>query len=184
MIATIPFPLPLIGFSAYSGTGKTTLLEQIIPLLVAQGLNVALVKHSHHDIEMDTPGKDSYRLRKAGASQVVLAGTHRSICFHEYEQAHDSELIEQLALLNTQDLDLVLVEGYRDQPFPKIELHRSELKKPFLYQQDNNIIALICDAMIQQNIKSGVIECNLPLFNFDDLHSLSKFIVNYIDDYR
>jgi len=81
------FQVPLLGFAAFSGTGKTTLLEQLIPLLVKQGLRVALVKHSHHNIEMDTPGKDSYRLRKAGASQVVLAGTERSICFHEYEQA-------------------------------------------------------------------------------------------------
>ena len=184
MTSNISFPLPLLGFSAYSGTGKTTLLEKIIPLLVNQGLNVALVKHSHHDIEMDQPGKDSYRLRKAGASQVVLAGTHRSICFHEHDQAHDSELTEQLALLNTQDLDLVLVEGFRDQPFPKIELHRSELKKPFLYSQDDNIVALICDSTTQQNINNGIIQCDLPLFHFEALNILTEFIVRYVADYR
>lgn len=162
------FPLPLLGFAAYSGTGKTTLLERIIPMLVGQGLRVALVKHSHHDIEMDKPGKDSYRLRKAGASQVVLAGTKRSICFHEYEQAHDSQLIEQLALLNTELLDLVLVEGYRDIPFPKIELHRGVLAKPFIFPTDKNIIAIVCDEKIS--------DCMLPVFDFGQLELLTSFI--------
>jgi len=183
MSSVTSLPVPLLGFSAYSGTGKTTLLEQIIPLLVEQGLKVALVKHSHHDIEMDKPGKDSYRLRKAGASQVVLAGTHRSICFHEHKP-HDSDLSEQLALLNTNELDLVLVEGYRDQDFPKIELHRNELNKPFLYPQDNQIIALICDLTTQQNINNGVIECDLPLFDFDALNLLTEFIIKYVADYK
>jgi len=184
MTSITSFPVPLLGFSAYSGTGKTTLLEQIIPLLVDRGLHVALVKHSHHDIEMDKPGKDSYRLRKAGAAQVILAGTHRSICFHEHKQAHDSELSEQLTLLNTNELDLVLVEGYRDQDFPKIELHRSELNKSFLYPQDNHIIALVCDLTTRHSIKNGEIECDLPLFDFDALHLLSEFILKYVADYK
>ena len=178
------FSIPLLGFSAFSGTGKTTLLEKLIPLLVKQGLRIALVKHSHHDIEMDKPGKDSYRLRKAGASQVVLAGTHRSICFHEYKKAHDSELTEQLMLLNTQDLDLVLVEGYRDQPFPKIELHRSELQKNFLYSQDSNIIALVCDQVTQQNIHNDIIQCDLPLFDFEGLNHIVEFILKYVAAYK
>ncbi|TEW55663.1 molybdopterin-guanine dinucleotide biosynthesis protein B [Psychromonas sp. RZ22] len=165
------FPVPLLGFAAFSGTGKTTLLEKLIPMLVNKGLRIALVKHSHHDIEMDKPGKDSYRLRKAGASQVVLAGTHRSVCFHEYEQAHDSQLIEQLSLLNTSSLDLVLVEGYREQPFPKIELHRHILQKPFLHLTDENIIALVCDQTLEAN--------NLPLFNFSALDELVEFIVQH-----
>lgn len=166
------FPVPLLGFAAFSGTGKTTLIEQLIPLLIKQGLRIALVKHSHHDIEMDKPGKDSYRLRKAGASQVVLAGTHRSICFHEHEEAHDSQLSEQLALLNTQALDLVLVEGYRDQAFPKIELHRSVLQKPFLYITDANIIGLVCD----QPTDTG----DLPLFDFTQLQKIVSFILNEV----
>ena len=174
------FPVPLLGFAAYSGTGKTTLLEKLIPLLVQQGIRLALVKHSHHDIELDQPNKDSYRLRKAGASQVVLAGTHRSICFHEHTQAHDSQLLEQLALLNTDELDLVLVEGFRDQPFAKIELHRSELNKPFLYTQDQHIIALVCDAITQHQIANQIKERNLPVFDFDALSSLTDFIVHYI----
>ena len=172
MTSVTQFPVPLLGFAAFSGTGKTTLIEQLIPLLIEQGLRIALVKHSHHDIEMDNPGKDSYRLRKAGASQVVLAGTHRSICFHEHQQAHDSELSEQLALLNTDCLDLVLVEGYRDQAFPKIELHRSVLGKPFLYPNDPDIIALVCDQYVD------VID--LPLFDFTQLQSMVSFILQEV----
>jgi len=172
MTSLTQFPVPLLGFAAFSGTGKTTLIEQLIPLLIEQGLRIALVKHSHHDIEMDEPGKDSYRLRKAGASQVVLAGTHRSICFHEHAQAHDSQLSEQLALLNTQCLDLVLVEGYREQAFPKIELHRSVLEKPFMYPNDTNIIALVCDQHVDAD--------DLPLFDFTQLQPLVSFIVKRI----
>ncbi|WP_025566056.1 molybdopterin-guanine dinucleotide biosynthesis protein B [Psychromonas sp. SP041] len=172
MTSVTKFPVPLLGFAAFSGTGKTSLIEQLIPLLIEQGLRIALVKHSHHDIEMDKPGKDSYRLRKAGASQVVLAGTHRSICFHEHEQAHDSQLNEQLALLNTDCLDLVLVEGYRDHAFPKIELHRNVLEKPFIYPNDSNIIALVCD----QYVDAG----DLPLFDFTQLQSMVTFILQQV----
>ena len=166
------FPVPLLGFAAFSGTGKTTLIEQLIPLLIEKGLRVGLVKHSHHDIEMDQPQKDSYRLRKAGASQVVLAGTHRSICFHEHEQAHDSQLNKQLALLNTDCLDLVLVEGYRDQAFPKIELNRSVLEKPFLYPNDTHIIALVCDQCVNAD--------DLPQFDFTQLSSIVTFILQQV----
>ncbi len=166
------FPVPLLGFAAFSGTGKTTLLEKLIPLLTAQGLNIALVKHSHHDIEMDKPGKDSYRLRKAGASQVVLAGTHRSILFSEYGQARDSKLLEQLTLLQTDSLDLVLVEGFRDEVFNKIELHRSSLDKPFLFESDPSVIALACDQKVES--------CTLPQMDLNDLNALARFVLGFI----
>lgn len=166
------FPLPLLGFCAFSGMGKTTLIEQLIPLLNAKGVRIALIKHSHHDIEMDKPGKDSYRLRKAGASQVVLAGPKRSICFHEHQDAHDSLLSEQLALLNTEQLDLVLVEGYRDQAFPKIELNRAACEQPFLYPNDQHIIALVTDQNVQDS--------NLPRFDFEQLGQLVTFIISNV----
>jgi len=166
------FPVPLLGFAAFSGTGKTTLLELLIPLLVGQGLKVALVKHSHHDIELDKPGKDSYRLRKAGASQVVLAGTDRAILFCEYGQRQESKLLDQLALLQTDSLDLVLVEGFRDQPFNKIELHRSALDKPFLFIKDPSIIALACDVRV-----AG---CELPLLDLNNVDAIAKFVVDFV----
>ncbi|MFT6984632.1 MAG: molybdopterin-guanine dinucleotide biosynthesis protein B [Psychromonas sp.] len=166
------FPVPVLGFSAFSGTGKTTLLESLIPLLIKQGLKVALVKHSHHDIELDKPGKDSYRLRKAGASQVVLAGPQRSILFCEYAQPQESKLADQLALLQTDGLDLVLVEGFRDQPFNKIELHRSALNKPFMFIRDESIIAVACDVRV-----AG---CELPLLDLNNIEAIAKFVIGFV----
>jgi len=167
------FPIPLLGFAAYSGTGKTTLIEKLIPALIEQGLNIAVVKHSHHDIEMDKPGKDSYRLRKAGACQLLLAGTKRAVLFNEYGHQEDRKLIEQLRLLNTQDLDLVLVEGYRDEPFNKIELHRTHFDKPFLFAKDDSIIALACDEIVP--------ECALPQLDLNAVDQLTDFILAYLN---
>lgn len=166
------FPIPLLGFAAYSGTGKTTLLEKLIPLLTEQGLNIAVVKHSHHNIEMDKPGKDSYRLRKAGACQLLLAGTERAILFHEYGQHSDKKLYEQLTLLNIAQLDLVLVEGYRDEIFNKIELHRKELGKPFLFNTDPSIIALACDEKL--------VDCHLPQLDLNKPEEFCCFILSYL----
>ncbi|MEI6897608.1 MAG: molybdopterin-guanine dinucleotide biosynthesis protein B [Psychromonas sp.] len=170
------FPVPLLGFAAYSGTGKTSLLEKLIPVLVEQGLNIAVVKHSHHDIEMDKPGKDSYRLRKAGATQLLLAGTQRALLFYEYGQQEDKKLIEQLQLLNTVNLDLVLVEGYRDEPFNKIELHRMALNKPFLFPNDSSIIAFACDQPRR--------DCKLPQLDLNNIKQFSEFVCAYVKTKR
>lgn len=166
------FPIALLGFAAYSGTGKTTLLEQLIPCLIQRGLNIAVVKHSHHDIEMDKPGKDSYRLRKAGACQLLLAGTQRALLFHEYEHQQDKKLIDQLQLLDIEKLDLVLVEGYRDEPFDKIELHRCLLNKPFLFSNDTSIIALACDEPQR--------DCRLPQLDLNNIKQISIFVLSYL----
>ena len=156
------FPVPLLGLAAYSGTGKTTLLEQLIPLLIKQKLNIALVKHSHHDIEMDKPGKDSYRLRKAGASQVVLGSPQRTIIFKENIQQKEPRLIEQLNCLDINELDLVLVEGFRHEKFAKIELHRPSLGKSLLYPNDQNIIAIASDLPISTTLQTST---TLPTLN-------------------
>lgn len=166
------FPIPLLGFAAFSGTGKTTLLEQLIPCLTKQGLSIAMVKHSHHDIEMDKAGKDSYRLRKAGACQLLLAGTTRSILFNEYGAKQDKKLIDQLNLLSLNELDLVLVEGYRDEIFNKIELHRVGLNKPLLFKTDQSTIAVACD----ESIDTG----SLPLLDLNNIEEISHFVLSLI----
>ena len=141
---------PVIGFAAYSGTGKTTLLEKVIPLLAEKGLNVGLVKASHHSIELDKPGKDSYRLRQAGASQLLLSTPDRSICFTERAaDVTEPSLEEQLKLLNHEQLDIIIVEGFREAPIPKIELHRHDLERPYLFTIDPNIIAIATDSLIK-----------------------------------
>ncbi|MCM0148210.1 molybdopterin-guanine dinucleotide biosynthesis protein B [Photobacterium galatheae] len=135
---------PVIGFAGFSGSGKTTLIEQIIPFLKQQGLRVGLLKHSHHDVEPDTPGKDSYRLRHAGSDQLLLATPHRHILFFEYPEPaqREPQLDACLQQLDHSQLDIILVEGFRDQPIAKIEIHRPDYGKPLLYPQDEHIIAM------------------------------------------
>lgn len=165
------FPKAIIGFSAYSGTGKTTLIEKLIPLLIADGINIALIKHSHHDIEMDKPGKDSYRLRKAGASQVVLASPYRTIIFKDKSQQIEPNLTEQLNCLDLNNLDLVLVEGFRDEKFAKIELHRPSLGKPLLYPHDPSIIAIAADEPLS---------APLPTLKINDIEQIKAFVLEYL----
>ena len=137
--------IAVLGIAAFSGTGKTTLIEQLLPLLTRRGLRTGLIKASHHCVEPDPPGKDSYRLRRAGASQLVLSTPGRSICYTEYPSNHERQLHEQLQLLNQAVLDLVLVEGFRDAPINKIELHRKSYPKPFLFDNDCHVIAMAWD---------------------------------------
>lgn len=143
-------PPPVIGLAAYSGTGKTTLLERLIPLLTQAGLNIGVIKASHHRIELDQPGKDSYRLRQAGACQTLLSLPEQSICFTApADTAAEPDLQAQLRLLNLDALDLVLVEGFREAAISKIELHRQALGKPFLFPGDPHIMAIATDHPIQ-----------------------------------
>ena len=134
--------VPILGFAAFSGTGKTTLLTQIIPLLKLHGLRIGLIKHSHHSFQIDQPGKDSFRLREAGASPVMLVSSHRRAIITEYEVAREPALADELLLLPQSELDLILVEGFKATAFPKIELHRPSLNKPLLYPNDQNIISI------------------------------------------
>jgi len=142
----INFPVPLIGFAAYSGTGKTTLLCKLIPLLKAKGLKIGVIKHAHHSFEIDYPKKDSCKLRESGASKIVIASRNRTaIIIEEPNNKTEPSLEDALKNIHTKDLDLILVEGFKLAEIPKIELHRKTLNKPFLYQTDSNIIALALD---------------------------------------
>jgi len=134
-------PIPIIGFAAFSGTGKTTLLKQIINGL-SQTMNIGLIKQSHHDIDIDTPGKDSYELRKAGASQTLLTSPYRSVLITEHKSQQEPELGNIISQLDINTLDLILVEGFKQTSFTKIEVFRKELDKPLLYPEDKNIIAI------------------------------------------
>ncbi len=141
----INFPIPVLGIVAYSGTGKTTLLERLIPCLNKKGFRIGAIKHSHHDFEIDKKGKDSDRLRIAGAGQIILASQYRTAFIIEEDRQTEPDLEQQLKRLDVDKLDLVLVEGFRHFAIPKLEVHRPSLEKPLLCNTDNNIIALACD---------------------------------------
>ncbi|GIC79013.1 molybdopterin-guanine dinucleotide biosynthesis protein B [Moritella sp. F3] len=176
MTSLAHFPIPLLGFAAFSGTGKTTLITQLLPKLTERGLRIGMVKHSHHDIEMDNPNKDSYKLRKAGACQMVLASPHRTILFSEQDEPAEPQLITQLKWLNTDELDLVLVEGFRHEAFAKIELHRPSLGKPLLAVDDQHIIAIATDAAIE---KKELLDKGLTYLDLNDINVITTFIMRY-----
>ena len=172
-------PVPLLGFAAYSGTGKTTLLEKLLPKLVQMGIRVAMIKHSHHDFEIDQVGKDSYRLRKAGAQQMLIASAYRSALITEKEGQHEPQLSELIQQIDTDAIDLILVEGFRHVAFPKIELHRPSLKKDLLFPEDKSIIAIACDHIeaISTKIESTQLRC-LALNNIE---MMAQFIQGYLE---
>lgn len=151
----IEFPIPLLGFAASSGTGKTTLLTQLIPLLCEKGVRIAIIKHSHHNIEIDNPNKDSYKLRKSGAQQTVLASPQRTSIIMEYPEQTDASLEQALQHLKTDALDIVLIEGFKFAKIPKIELHRKTLNKPYFFPEDENIIAIATDETLQTDSSSS-----------------------------
>lgn len=165
-------PLPVIGFAAYSGTGKTTLLKQLIPLLRAEGIRPGVIKHAHHQVEFDVPGKDSYVLRKAGAEQVLLASANRWALMGEESGNQEPELAVLLQRMDLNELDLVLVEGFRHIPFPKIELHRTSLGKPLLCETDDSILAIAADGEIAR-------PPSLPLLDLNDPPAIALFVRDY-----
>ncbi|MEW6133442.1 MAG: molybdopterin-guanine dinucleotide biosynthesis protein B [Pseudomonadota bacterium] len=135
--------MKVLGIAGYSGAGKTTLLEKLIPLLRADGVKVSLVKHAHHGFDVDRPGKDSYRHRRAGAGEVLVASDVRWALMHENDTDQAPRLQDLLARLSP--CDLVLVEGWKRDPIPKIEVHRADNGKPWLYPEDENILAVASD---------------------------------------
>ncbi|KFE06220.1 molybdopterin-guanine dinucleotide biosynthesis protein B [Vibrio cholerae] len=166
--------LPLLGFAAYSGTGKTTLLEALLPKLTAAGLRIGLLKHAHHDFDVDKPGKDSYRLRKAGASQMLIASRNRHALMTETPDA-EAAFDYLLTRFDAEKIDMILVEGCKNIAFPKMELHRAEVGKPWLYPHDENIMAIAADETV---------ETDLPQMHINDLDAIADFVLDYVNKWR
>lgn len=165
---------PVLGFVAFSGTGKTTLLKQLIPSLKARGLQLAVIKHSHHEFDIDIPGKDSYELRQAGAEQVMVASRRRwALMVETPNQVDDPQLDSLLQHLDSTALDLILVEGFKHEAIPKIELHRPALQKPLLCPGDSDIIAVASDAPLKQQIAVPVLALNNP-------ETIADFVVDFV----
>ncbi len=165
--------VPMLGFAAYSGTGKTTLLVQLLPLLKAQGLRVAIIKHAHHNFDVDKPGKDSYELRKAGATPMIISSSKRTVLMLDKETESEPQLDELIQYIDPEQVDLLLIEGFKQWPFAKIELHRPSTGKDLMFPEDKHIIALACDEQITT-------PDNLPLLDLNQPRQIADFILDYI----
>jgi molybdopterin-guanine dinucleotide biosynthesis protein B len=162
--------VPVLGFAAYSGTGKTTLLTLLIPLLIQQQVRPGLIKHSHHNFQIDKPGKDSFRLREAGASPIMLVSKYRRAVITEFKNPKKPRLAEQLNAIDQSQLDIILVEGFKSENFPKIELYRPELKNPLLYPKDPSIIAIASDTDL-------AVPEHIRKLNLNDPQKIATFII-------
>ena len=164
-----PLHCPVVGFAAISGSGKTTLLLKLIPLLRARGLRIGLIKRAHHTFDTDKPGKDSYELRKAGASQVLVGSDNRWALVVENEAPAEPTLAGMLRNLRAETLDLVMVEGFKFDPIPKIEVHRPSLGQPLLAAADPHIVAVATD-------DPDFVAVDLPVLDLNGPEQVAEFI--------
>ena len=157
------------GFAGWSGSGKTTLIEKLIPLFVKRGLRVSLIKHAHHTFDVDVPGKDSYRHRHAGAAEILVTSSRRWVLMHELRGEHEPGFDEQVKHLSP--CDLLLVEGFKHAPIPKLEVWRAEPGEPLLHPNDPHIVAVASDAKV---------DTQLPLLDLNDHVRVADFILAHL----
>lgn len=150
--------MSILGIVGHSGSGKTTLIESILPLLAVRGMRVNVIKHSHHDFELEPAGKDSYRFRAAGAAEVMVCSPYRYALFHELRHEDEPTLASQIARLAP--ADLTLIEGFHRHPVPRIEVFRSSLGRPARYTELPDVLAVASDAPLP--------ECQLPVWPLND----------------
>jgi len=161
--------MKVLGIAGYSGSGKTTLIERVVPVLVGEGLAVSLIKHAHHEFDIDRPGKDSYRHRQAGCTEVLLSSSRRWVMLHELRAAPEPSLEEQLRLFSP--CDLVIVEGYKAAAIPKIEVYRRGLHTPPLFPEDPNVLAVATD---------DILDTDLPQLDVNDGEAVARFILQFL----
>ena len=169
---------PLLGFVAYSGTGKTTLLKKVIPLLKDKGIRIGMIKHAHHDFDIDKPGKDSYELRKAGAEQMLVASSKRWALMVETPDQDEAQLDILLKQLDSTRLDLILIEGFKHVDYPKIECHRPSQGQKLMCQEDKSVIALATDE--PQADKFHATDVNIPQLDLNKPEQIVNFIIQHL----
>ena len=157
--------MKIFGVAGYSGSGKTTLIEKLIPRFTAKGLRVSLIKHAHHTFDVDQQGKDSWRHRHAGCQEVLVTSSRRWALMHELRGAAEPALQELTQHLS--DCDLLLIEGFKREPIPKLEVYRSVVGEPLLFPHDEHIVAVASDARV---------DTRLPQFLLDDIAAIADFI--------
>jgi len=165
------FNIPIVGFAANSGTGKTTLLIKLLPLFTANNIRTGVVKHAHHTFDIDYPGKDSYEIRKAGAKQMLIGSSSHWALMVETEKNADNSLLDHIQHMDQDNLDIILVEGFKPETIPKIELVRPSLNKPLFFPEDPNIIAVATDDKLPVSTTLPILDLNAP-------EQIAEFIIN------
>jgi molybdopterin-guanine dinucleotide biosynthesis protein B len=161
--------MKIFGFAGYSGSGKTTLIENLIPLLTARGITVSLIKHAHHTFEIDQPGKDSFRHRKAGCTEVLVTSSRRWALMHELRGTPEPALSELTQRMSA--CDLLIVEGFKREPIPKLEVYRAKVGEPLIHPHDRDIVAIASDVRL---------ETTLPQFDLNARVEIAEFILRHV----
>ena len=164
--------IPLLAIAAWSGTGKTTLLKQLIPVLSQRGIRPGLIKHTHHNMDVDKPGKDSYELRKAGAAQTLVASKQRWALMTETPEEEELDLVFLASRMDASKLDLILVEGFKHEEIAKIVLFREDAgHQPEELVIDTHVIAVASDVSLSVDV---------PLLDINDVEGIADFIVRWM----
>ncbi len=159
----------IIGLAGWSGSGKTTLIAKLIPRLIARGLRVSTLKHAHHGFDLDKPGKDSFMHRVAGATEVIISSAKRWAILHELRDEPEWNMADLVAKMSP--VDLVLVEGFKRDAFPKLEIHRAENDKPLLHPDDPYIVAVACDTALPH--------AKVPVIDLNDIDAVADLLLEH-----
>ena len=159
----------IIGLAGWSGSGKTTLIKKAIPCLIARGLKVSTLKHAHHGFDLDQPGKDSFFHRAAGATEVIVSSAKRFAILHELREEAEWDLPALVAKMSP--VDLVLVEGYKRDAFPKLEIHRAVNGKSLIHPEDPHIVAIASDVPLPQ--------AHVPVVGLDDIERIADLLIKH-----
>ncbi|HEX3162869.1 MAG TPA: molybdopterin-guanine dinucleotide biosynthesis protein B [Pseudolabrys sp.] len=157
----------IIGLAGWSGSGKTTLITKLIPCLIARGVKVSTLKHAHHGFDLDRPGKDSFFHRAAGATEVIISSARRWAILHELREESEWDLGALVAKMSP--VDLIVVEGFKRDAFPKLEIHRAANGKPLIHPEDPHIVAVASDVPLPQ--------VTLPVVNLDNIEAIAELLL-------
>lgn len=163
--------MKIFGLAGWSGSGKTTLMVRLLPELVGRGLSVSTVKHAHHNFEIDRPGKDSYEHREAGATEVMITGGRRWALMHEIREKAEPSVADLISHMTP--VDLLMIEGFKSDEHPKLEVYRSDTGKPLICRQDPKIVAVASDEIL-----GGL---DIPQLDLNDVPAIADFIIDYCD---
>jgi molybdopterin-guanine dinucleotide biosynthesis protein B len=159
----------IIGLAGWSGSGKTTLITKVLPALIARGLKVSTLKHAHHGFDLDKPGKDSFMHRASGATEVIISSERRWAVLHELRGEEEWNMPALLS--KAAPVDLLLVEGFKREPFPKLEIFRKDNGKPLLHPEDSYIVAVASDAPVP--------DAKVPVIDLNNIEAVADILIEH-----